>query len=86
MACGTSGQQRVDALINFALNETAAAGRSLKFNSNTLMIGTPVPEFADSIHIDLRSGRGITGSGEYVLGVAERRLPGQPVQFCKSLS
>ena len=78
-------EQRVDTLINFSLNQTAAAGGSLELNGDALVFGAQVPQLVDSIHIEMPAGRGIDEIGDYAVDSVEEWVLCQPAQFRQRL-
>jgi hypothetical protein len=62
-----AGEQCVDALTYFSLNQTAAGGGSLEFNGDALMPGTQVTQFVDSIQVNLGAGRPIDEIGNNII-------------------
>jgi hypothetical protein len=78
-------EQRVDTLIYFSLNQSAAASGGLKLNGDALVFGAQVPQLVDSIHIERQAGRSIDQIGDHALDPAKERVLCQPAQFRQRL-
>jgi hypothetical protein len=66
-----AGEQRVDALTYFSLNQTAAGGGSLEFNGDALMPGTQIAQFVDSIQVNLGADWPIDEIGHNIIDPAK---------------
>jgi hypothetical protein len=66
-----AGEQRVDALTYFPLDQTAAGGGSLEFNGDELMPGTQIAQFVDSIQVNLGADRPIDEIGHNIIDPAK---------------
>jgi hypothetical protein len=78
-------EKGVGPLVDFPLDETAAAGGRLEINGDTLVFGAAAPQLAHGIHVEAGPGSGpgwaAAEIGQRAFGVGRERAPGQLAQF-----
>jgi hypothetical protein len=74
-------QKGVGPLIDFPLDEAAAAGGRLEISGDALILGAPHPELAHGFQAGPGPRRDAAGAGQRALGAGRQRLPGQLAQF-----
>jgi len=74
-------EKGVGPLVDFPLDEAAAAGRRLEINGDTLVLGAAAPQLAHGIYVEVGPVRGAAEIGQRAFDVGRERVPGQLAQF-----
>jgi hypothetical protein len=74
-------QKGVGPLIDFPLDEAAAAGDGLEISRDALILGAPLPELAHGFYVGSGPRRDAAEIGQRAFDVGRQRLPGQLAQF-----
>jgi hypothetical protein len=74
-------EKGVGPLVDFPLDEAAAASGRLEINGDTLVLGAAALQLAHGIHVEGGPVRGAAEIGQRAFDVGRERVPGQLAQF-----